>query len=134
MPPGTATELTLAGAQRTVDRWISTVGRGYFSRLTNLAMLAEEVGEVARIIARADGEQRAKASDDISDARLADELADVLWITLALANQSHIDISEAFVNNLRKKNIRDKERFAGDTPDTYTDRTDKAGASEITDN
>lgn len=117
---GTATELSLAGAQRTVDRWISTVGRGYFSRLTNLAMLAEEVGEVARIIARADGEQRAKASDDISDARLADELADVLWITLALANQSHIDISEAFVNNLRKKNIRDKERFADDTPDTYT--------------
>lgn len=115
MPPGEARELSLAGAQRTVDRWISTVGRGYFSRLTNLAMLAEEVGEVARIIARADGEQRAKASDDISDARLAD----VLWITLALANQSHIDISEAFVNNLRKKNIRDKERFAGDTPETH---------------
>ena len=111
MPPGEARELSLAGAQRTVDRWISTVGRGYFSRLTNLAMLAEEVGEVARIIARADGEQRAKASDDISDARLADELADVLWVILAIANQTGVDLSDAFAKNIEKKTSRDINRF-----------------------
>lgn len=99
---------TLRDVQATVDRWITTVGNGYFSELTNMAVLAEEVGEVARVIARTYGDQRAKPGDD---RRLADELADVLWVVAALANQTGVDLSEAFANNLAKKNIRDIDRF-----------------------
>lgn len=110
------TDISLAQAQRAVDSWIKATDAGYFSRLTNLAVLAEEVGEVARIIARTDGDQRPKPSDRVGNDALADELADVLWVTLALANQSGIDISSAFVNNLTKKNIRDKERFSNTNP------------------
>lgn len=109
-------KITLAEAQAAVDWWIGTTGGGYFSRLTNLAVLTEEVGELARIIARTDGDQRAKPSDDISQAALADELADILWVTLAIANQSDVDLQQAFVNNLAKKNIRDKDRFRTPAP------------------
>ena len=99
--------LTLAEAQAIVDRWINTVGVRYFSPLTNMAILAEEVGEVARVIARTDGEQSPKAGERLD---LADELADLLWVTMAIANQHGIDLADAFANNLVKKNVRDNER------------------------
>lgn len=94
--------------QRVVDSWISSTGAGYFSHLTNMAMLTEEVGEVAKIMARRYGDQVAKPGDK---SNLADELADVMWVVCAIANQTGIDLTEAFANNLAKKNIRDKERF-----------------------
>lgn len=92
-----------------VDHWIRTIGNGYFSPLTNMAILAEEVGEVARVMARKYGEQVAKPSDD---KQLADELADVMWVVMALANQCGIDLSRAFQANLEKKTRRDSTRFA----------------------
>ncbi len=94
--------------QQAVDSWIRTTGGGYFSPLTNMAVLSEEVGEVARVLARTDGDQRAKAGERLD---LADELADVVWVVAAIANQHGIDLAEAFVNNVRKKNVRDCERF-----------------------
>ena len=100
-------ELTLRQAQRVVDDWIRSVGVRYFSTLTNMAVLAEETGEVARVIARLDGEQSAKPGERLD---LADELADVLWVTIAIANQHGIDLAAAFANNLEKKNVRDNER------------------------
>lgn len=100
-------ELTLRQAQRVVDDWIRSVGVRYFSPLTNMAVLAEETGEVARVIARLDGEQSAKPGERLD---LADELADVLWVTIAIANQHGIDLAAAFVNNLEKKNVRDNGR------------------------
>lgn len=100
--------MTLKDAQITVDDWIKTVGVRYFNELTNLAMLTEEVGEVARIIARRYGEQSEKESDKGKD--LGDELADVLWVLLCLANQTGVDLTEAFRKNLEKKNIRDATR------------------------
>ncbi len=103
-------DMTLRGAQSAVDRWITTTGAGYFSPLTNMAVLTEEVGEVARVIARLDGDQRAKPGDSLD---LADELADVLWVVCALANQHGIDLTEAFEKNLLKKTVRDAERFKG---------------------
>lgn len=102
--PGT----TLAQAQAMVDHWITTVGHGYFSPLTNTAILAEETGEVARIMARRYGDQVAKPGDN---ADLADELADVLWVVMALANQTGVDLTAALERNLQKKQQRDKERF-----------------------
>ncbi len=102
-----APALTLSEAQAMVDRWISTVGVRYFSPLTNMAILAEEVGEVARVIARTDGEQSAKTGEKLD---LADELADTLWVLLAIANQHGIDMAEAFANNIAKKNVRDCNR------------------------
>lgn len=98
--------------QQIVDRWISATGAGYFSPLTNTAILAEECGEVAAIMARRYGDQRAKHSDTVSDRALADEMADVLWVLCALANQTGIDLSDALRNNLAKKNVRDIERFS----------------------
>jgi NTP pyrophosphatase (non-canonical NTP hydrolase) len=95
-------------AQKLVDNWIKTVGVRYFNELTNMAMLTEEVGEVARIIARKYGEQSFKESDKEKD--LADELADVLWVLICLANQTGVDLTSAFERNLEKKNIRDFER------------------------
>lgn len=95
-------------AQELVDKWIKTVGVRYFNELTNMAMLTEEVGEVARIIARKYGEQSFKDSD--KSKRLDDELADVLWVLICLANQTGVDLTEAFRRNLEKKNIRDMER------------------------
>lgn len=102
--------ITLRSLQQTVDAWIKSTGRGYFSPLTNMAMLAEETGEVARVIARRYGDQIAKPTDSLD---LADELADLIWVATAIANQTGIDLTEALLNNLRKKNIRDKDRFTG---------------------
>lgn len=99
--------LTVAQAQELVDRWIKTVGVRYFSPLTNMAILAEETGEVARIMARRYGDQSFKPGENDD---LADELADLLWVTLAIANQTGVDLTEAFRNNLTKKTVRDKER------------------------
>ena len=100
--------MTIKDAQTTVDDWIKTVGVRYFSELTNMAQLTEEVGEVARIIARRYGEQSEKESDKNKD--LGDELADVLWVLICLANQTGVDLTEAFQKNLDKKNIRDATR------------------------
>ena len=101
--------ITVAEIQATLDRWISEVGGGYFSPLPNMAVLPEEVGEVARLMARTYGDQTFKASDRAHS--LADELADVVWVVAAIANQTGVDLTEAFMNNLAKKNLRDKERF-----------------------
>ena len=100
--------MEIAEAQRQVDQWIKTVGVRYFSELTNMAMLTEEVGEVARIIARKYGEQSFKPSDTEKD--LGDELADVLWVLICLANQTGVNLTDAFERNLEKKNFRDSER------------------------
>ena len=95
-------------AQQIVDNWIKTVGVRYFNELTNMAMLTEEVGEVARIIARRYGEQSEKESDKNKD--LGDELADVLFVLICLANQTGVDLEEALQKNLYKKTGRDSER------------------------
>lgn len=95
-------------AQRLVDEWINTVGVRYFNELTNMAMLTEEVGEVARVISRKYGEQSFKESD--KEKNLEDELADVLWVLICLANQTGVDLTAAFKRNLEKKNIRDIDR------------------------
>ena len=100
--------MTIQEAQQQVDQWINTTGVRYFTELTNMAILTEEVGEVARIIARRYGEQSEKQSDKAFD--LADELADVMWVVICLANQTGIDLTEAFRKNLEKKNLRDKDR------------------------
>ncbi len=101
--------ITLEQAQKMVDEWITITGGGYFSPLTNMAILAEETGEVGRAMARLYGDQKAKAGDNLD---LADELADVLWVTLALANQTGIDLTQALKANLEKKRQRDANRFA----------------------
>lgn len=101
-------QITLAGAQHLVDEWIQKYGVRYFSELTNMAVLTEEVGEVARIVARRYGEQSYKHSDEGKE--LADELADVLWVVICLANQTGVDLTEAFHKNLEKKSIRDADR------------------------
>ena len=100
--------MTIQEAQHKVDDWITSTGVRYFNELTNTAILAEEVGEVARIIARRYGEQSEKPSDKNYD--LADELADVLWVVICLANQTGVDLTQAFENNLNKKSLRDKDR------------------------
>jgi NTP pyrophosphatase (non-canonical NTP hydrolase) len=100
--------MTIQEAQKNVDEWINTTGVRYFDELTNMALLTEEVGEVARIIARRYGEQSEKESDKNHD--LGDELADVLWVVMCLANQTGVDMTEAFRKNLEKKNLRDKDR------------------------
>ncbi|MDC3259940.1 nucleotide pyrophosphohydrolase [bacterium] len=100
--------MTIKQAQQTVDKWINEHGVRYFSELTNMAMLAEEVGEVARIIARRYGEQSEKESDKDKD--LGDEMADVLFVLICLANQTGIDLTEALEKNLKKKATRDSER------------------------
>ena len=100
--------MTIKESQLEVDKWIKTVGVRYFNELTNMAMLTEEVGEVARIIARRYGEQSEKESDKTMD--LGDEMADVLFVLICLANQTGVDLTEAFKKNLEKKTQRDKER------------------------
>ncbi len=100
--------LTIRDVQRRVDEWIKTYGVRYFSELTNMAILTEEVGEVARIMARKYGDQSFKESDTKHD--LADEMADVLWVLVCLANQTGVDLTEAFERNLRKKTERDNKR------------------------
>ena len=100
--------MTIEEAQSQVDEWIKTVGVRYFSELTNMATLTEEVGEVARIIARRYGEQSEKESDKDKD--LGDEMADVLWVLICLANQCDVDLTSALRKNFEKKNLRDSSR------------------------
>jgi len=100
--------MTIEQAQTTVDNWIKTTGIRYFSELTNTAILMEEVGEVARIIARQYGEQSFKKSD--TEVNLADEMADVLFVLICLANQTGIDLTNALQKNMEKKSIRDADR------------------------
>lgn len=100
--------ISLNRAQEMVDEWIKTVGVRYYSELTNTAILMEEVGELARIMARKYGEQSFKAGEN--EDGLPDEMADVLWILLCLANQTGVNLEEAFVRNLEKKTLRDRER------------------------
>src|ERR671912_1781924 len=100
--------MTIQEAQSKVDEWIKTVGVRYFSELTNMAILTEEVGELARIMARKYGDQSFKESDKQKD--LADEMADVLWVLICLANQTGVDLASALEKNFEKKNLRDARR------------------------
>ena len=100
--------MTLAEAQKQVDEWVRTYGVCYFSELTNMAQLTEEVGEVARIISRRYGDQSFKAGEENLD--LGDELADVLWVLLCIANQTGVDMTAAFEKNVQKKTRRDSTR------------------------
>ena len=100
--------LTIAQAQELVDQWIKTVGVRYFNELTNMTILMEEVGELARIMSRTYGEQSFKESDKGKD--LGDEMADVLWVLICLANQTGVDLTKALEKNFVKKNIRDLDR------------------------
>ena len=100
--------MTLAEAQQKIDQWINTTGVRYFSELTNMAILTEEVGEVARLMSRLYGDQSFKESD--REKQLADELADVLWVLICIANQTGVDLTTALEKNFEKKNLRDKDR------------------------
>ena len=100
-------ELTLEEAQRQVDDWVKTYGVRYFSELSNMTILTEEVGELARIMARKYGDQSFKLGEKDN---LSDEMADILWVLLCIANQTGVDLTEAFEQNLKKKTERDKER------------------------
>jgi NTP pyrophosphatase (non-canonical NTP hydrolase) len=103
--------MTINEAQQTVDTWIRTTGVRYFSELTNMAILTEEVGELARLMARTYGDQSFKESDKGRD--LGDEMADVLWVLICLANQTGVDLTTALDKNFEKKNLRDKDRHLG---------------------
>ena len=103
-------ELTVQGMQEEVDRWITEIGKGYFPPLANMAILTEEVGELARVIVRRYGPQTSKASD--LERNLEEELADVLWVVACLANQTGVDLTEAFRKTLQKKTRRDLHRFS----------------------
>ena len=100
--------MTIQDAQNEVDNWIRTIGVRYFSELTNMAILTEEVGELARIMARTYGDQSFKKSDLAKD--LGDEMADVLWVLICLANQTGINLTDALKKNIEKKTKRDKDR------------------------
>lgn len=100
--------MTIEEAQKTVDDWIKTTGVRYFSELTNMAILTEEVGEVARLMSRMYGDQSFKKEEE--DKNLGDELADVLWVILCIANQTGVNLTEAMEQNLQKKNMRDQNR------------------------
>lgn len=106
--------MTIQEAQKTVDQWINTIGVRYYNELTNLAVLMEEVGEVSRLMARLYGEQSFKRTEDAEQApdQLADEMADVLFVLICLANQTGIDLTEALRKNLDKKTRRDADRHA----------------------
>ena len=101
-------EITLKEAQTKVDQWIKTVGVKYFSELTNLGILMEEVGELSRLMVRIYGEQSFKEADKTK--KLSDEMADVLWVLICLANQTGVDLTEALKKNFEKKSLRDAER------------------------
>jgi NTP pyrophosphatase (non-canonical NTP hydrolase) len=101
-------DITLNEAQTKVDEWIKTVGVRYFNELTNLGILMEEVGELSRLMVRQYGEQSFKESD--KGKALSDEMADVLWVLICLANQTGVNLTEALQNNFEKKNLRDAER------------------------
>jgi NTP pyrophosphatase (non-canonical NTP hydrolase) len=103
--------ITIGEAQQRVDEWIHTFGVRYFNELTNMAILTEEVGEVAKIMARKYGEQTPKNGDERYE--LADEMADVLWVLICLANQTGVDLTEAFEKNIVKKTRRDRTRHQG---------------------
>jgi NTP pyrophosphatase (non-canonical NTP hydrolase) len=107
-------ELTLREAQATVDEWIKTIGVRYYNELTNTAVLMEEVGEMARLLARLYGEQSFKRPEDakVAPKQLADEMADVLFVLICLANQTGVDLTEALHHNLAKKTKRDADRHA----------------------
>ena len=105
--------MTIHEAQQQVDGWIKTVGVRYFSELTNMAILTEEVGELARIMARTYGDQSFKKTD--LDKNLADEMADVLWVLICLANQTGVNLTEALQKNIEKKTLRDTERHQQNT-------------------
>ena len=105
--------MTINEAQQQVDGWITTVGVRYFSELTNMAILTEEVGELARIMARTYGDQSFKKTD--LDKNMADEMADVLWVLICLANQTGVNLTEAFQKNIEKKTNRDKDRHQQNT-------------------
>ena len=102
--------ISISEAQQMVDNWINTIGVRYFSELTNMTILTEEVGELARIMARKYGDQSFKKSDEKYE--LGDEMADVLWVLICLANQTGVDLNEAFLKNMEKKTLRDKDRHA----------------------
>lgn len=104
--------MTINEAQDTVDQWIKTVGVRYFSELTNMAILTEEIGELSRHMARIYGDQSYRKPEDEKNARnlMADEMADVLWVLICLANQTGTDLTEALKKNFEKKNIRDADR------------------------
>lgn len=102
--------MTIEEAQLQVDQWIKTIGVKYFSELTNMAILTEEVGELARLMARKYGDQSFKNNEEQSD--LGDEIADVLWVLICLANQTGINLTEALQKNFEKKSIRDAERHS----------------------
>lgn len=101
-------DITIREAQEKIDHWIRSTGVRYFSELTNMAILTEEVGEVARLMSRIYGDQSFRATD--KDKKLSDELADVLWVVLCIANQTGTDLTDALKKNFDKKNIRDGER------------------------
>lgn len=101
-------DITIKEAQEQVDHWIRTYGVRYFNELTNMAILTEEVGELARLVSRKYGEQSFKESDKNKD--LGDEMADILWVLMCMANQTGIDLTEAFRKNIEKKTSRDKDR------------------------
>ena len=101
-------EITLTEAQQKVDEWIKTIGVKYFSELTNLGVLMEEVGELSRILVRKYGEQSFKEKEEEND--LADEMADVLWVLICLANQTGVNLTDALHKNILKKTVRDAER------------------------
>jgi NTP pyrophosphatase (non-canonical NTP hydrolase) len=100
--------ISISEAQQRVDHWIKTIGIRYFSELTNMAILTEEVGELARIMARQYGDQSFKKAEENID--LGDEMADVLWVLICLANQTGVDLNAAFQKNMEKKTLRDKDR------------------------
>ncbi len=100
--------MTIQEAQQKIDAWINTTGVRYFSELTNMAILTEEVGEVARLMSRLYGDQSFKESD--KEKNLSDELADVLWVLICIANQTGVNLTEALQKNFEKKNIRDADR------------------------
>lgn len=101
-------DLSISEAQKRIDEWIKTIGVRYFSELTNTAILMEEVGELARIMARKYGDQSFKANE--TDQNLGDEMADVLWVLMCLANQTGVNLTEAFERNMEKKTLRDSQR------------------------
>ena len=105
-------KMTLKDMQKAVDQWIKSVGNGYFSELTNMALLTEETGELARVIARVYGDQKPKPGD-LTDPKenLKEEIADVLWVLTCIANQTGIDLQEAFDTTVAKKSKRDRNRF-----------------------
>lgn len=105
-----ATLLTLEDMQKSIDRWINDIGKGYFSPLANMVVLTEEVGELARVIVRKYGPQIPKKGD--LDKDIEEELADVLWVVGCLANQTGVDLTKAFQKAMQKKTIRDRDRFS----------------------